>query len=279
MAYKTLTTIVTDREADAPALAAAREMAERRSAHLDVHCLGIDPARYEPLPVGSAAVIMETGAAEARARAEDLEAWVRETLPSNMASVAIGASVVPNLGLDAAAARLARYSDLVIAAKPYGDGRHPTQVAVLESVLFGTGAPLLVVPPTEMPLRKFDRIAVAWNESDEAMAAVRKALPLLVAADRVDILLVDPPSHSPERSDPGGAICVMLARHGVRAEVSILSRTLPRVSDVILRFLSEHGNDLLVMGAYGHSRFREAILGGATRDILEAADRPVLMAH
>jgi len=279
MAYKTLTTIVTDREADAPALAAAREMAERRSAHLDVHCLGIDPARYEPLPVGSAAVIMETGAAEARSRAEDLEAWVRETLPSNMASVAIGSSVVPNLGLDAAAARLARYSDLVIAGKPYGQGRHPTQVAVLESVLFGTGAPLLVVPPSEMPLRKFDRIAVAWNESDEAMAAVRKALPLLVAADRVDILLVDPPSHSPERSDPGGAICVMLARHGVRAEVSILSRTLPRVSDVILRFLSEHGSDLLVMGAYGHSRFREAILGGATRDILESADLPVLMAH
>ena len=68
MAYKTLTTIVTDREADAAALAAAREMAERRSAHLDVQCLGIDPARYEPLPVGSAAVIMETGAAEARAR-------------------------------------------------------------------------------------------------------------------------------------------------------------------------------------------------------------------
>jgi len=279
MAYKTLTTIVTDREADSPALAAAREMAERRSAHLDVHCLGIDPARYEPLPVGSAAVIMETGAAEARSRAEDLEAWVRETLPSNMASVAIGSSVVPNLGLDAAAARLARYSDLVIAGKPYGQGRHPTQVAVLESVLFGTGAPLLVVPPSEMPLRKFDRIAVAWNESDEAMAAVRKALPLLVAADRVDILLVDPPSHSPERSDPGGAICVMLARHGVRAEVSILSRTLPRVSDVILRFLSEHGSDLLVMGAYGHSRFREAILGGATRDILESADLPVLMAH
>lgn len=279
MAYKTLTTIVTDREADAAALAAAREMAERRSAHLDVHCLGIDPARYEPLPVGSAAVIMETGASEARARAEELESWVRETLPSDMASLGIEGSVVPNLGLDAAAARLARYSDLVVAAKPYGDGRHPSQVAVLEAVLFGTGAPVLVVPPSEKPLPSFDRIAVAWNESDEAMAAVRKALPLLVAAERVDIVLVDPPSHSPERSDPGGAICVMLARHGVRAEVSILSRTLPRVSDVILRFLKEQGSDLLVMGAYGHSRFRETILGGTTRNILKHMTVPVLMAH
>ena len=279
MSFKTLTTIVTDREADATALAVAREMAERWSAHLDVHCLGIDPARYEPLPVGSAAVIMETGAAEARARADELESWVRETLPSDMASLAVEGLVVPNLGLDAAAARLARYSDLVVAAKPYGEGRHPTQVAILESVLFGTGAPVLVVPPSEARLRRFERIAIAWNESDEAMAAVRKALPFLVAAESVDIVLVDPPSHSPERSDPGGAICVMLARHGVRAEVSILARTLPRASDVILRFLKEHATDLLVMGAYGHSRFREAILGGATRDILESADLPVLMAH
>jgi nucleotide-binding universal stress UspA family protein len=92
-------------------------------------------------------------------------------------------------------------------------------------------------------------------------------------------VMIDPPTHSPERSDPGGAVCLMLARHGVKAEVSILSRTLPRVSEILTRFATEHGANLIVMGAYGHSRFRESLLGGATRDMLEGTSLPLLMAH
>ena len=72
---------------------------------------------------------------------------------------------------------------------------------------------------------------------------------------------------------------MMLSRHGIRAEVSILARTMPRVSDVMMRFATEHGCDLIVMGAYGHSRFRESILGGATRDLLERTEVPLLMSH
>ena len=67
--------------------------------------------------------------------------------------------------------------------------------------------------------------------------------------------------------------------HGVRAEVSVLARTLPRISDILARHVRDQNADLLVMGAYGHSRFREAILGGATRNMLEQAEVPVLMAH
>jgi nucleotide-binding universal stress UspA family protein len=65
----------------------------------------------------------------------------------------------------------------------------------------------------------------------------------------------------------------------VRAEVTVLAKTLPRVSDVLIRHLRDANADLLVMGAYGHSRFREAILGGATRDMLEKAEVPVFLAH
>ena len=84
---------------------------------------------------------------------------------------------------------------------------------------------------------------------------------------------------APERSDPGGLLCQLLVRHGVQAEVSVLARTLPRVSDVLARHVRDLDAGLLVMGAYGHSRFREAILGGATRDMLEAAEVPVFLAH
>jgi nucleotide-binding universal stress UspA family protein len=71
----------------------------------------------------------------------------------------------------------------------------------------------------------------------------------------------------------------MLVRHGVHAEVTVLARSLPRVSDVLARHVLDEDADMLVMGAYGHSRFREAILGGATRNMLEQATVPVLMAR
>ena len=280
MAYKTISVIVTDAGADAAALAAAASLALRDAAHLDVHCVGIDPARYEAMPVGSAALIMEAGAAEARERAEALVKWAEGALPSELIRVGVQPVVVPQLGLDAAVARLARYSDLIVAGRPYGTGRGPVQVTVVEAALFGTGAPVLLVPEGAQDWsRPWKRVVAAWNEGDESLSAIRKAIPVLQMADHVDIVMVDPPSHSPERSDPGGAICVMLSRHGVKAEVSILARTLPRVSEVVLRFAREHGADAIVMGAYGHSRFREAILGGATSDLLEASPLPLLMAH
>jgi len=120
---------------------------------------------------------------------------------------------------------------------------------------------------------------VAWNESAEALSAVRRAMPLLLAAKEVEILIIDPQRHGTETADPGTELSEMLTRHGAKVEVSIVACTMPRVSDMILRYVSDQDADLLVMGAYGHSRFREAILGGATRNLLEQAEIPVLMAH
>ena len=77
----------------------------------------------------------------------------------------------------------------------------------------------------------------------------------------------------------GPAFAEMLARHGVRADISVLAKTMPRISDVLCRHVRDVGADVVVMGGYGHSRFREAILGGATRNMLEMAEVPVLMAH
>lgn len=280
MAYKTISVIVTDKSADGPTLKAAAELAYRDDAHLDVQCIGVDPARYEPMPAGTSMAVLEYGAAEARAQADTLKAWALTQLRADMAKLAVDAVVIPQMGLDTLVARLARYSDLIVATKPYGKGRAPLHVSVLEAELFGTGTPVLVVPDHgDLALGPFKRIVCAWNESSESFNAIRSALPILQAAERVDVVMVNPPDHSPERSDPGGAITLMLARHGVKAGVSILARTLPRVTDVIDRFATEHGSDLIVMGAYGHSRFRESILGGATRDTLEQTRLPLLMAH
>ncbi|MEZ5756087.1 MAG: universal stress protein, partial [Paracoccaceae bacterium] len=148
------------------------------------------------------------------------------------------------------------------------------------AALFEGQAPVLILPETGAGHAAAPRrIVIAWNQSAEAMVAVRKALPMLKQADMVNIAVIDPPQHGAERSDPGGMLCQMLVRHGVKAEVSVLARTLPRISEVLARHVRDMNADLLVMGAYGHSRFREAILGGATRNMLEQAEVPVLMAH
>jgi nucleotide-binding universal stress UspA family protein len=95
----------------------------------------------------------------------------------------------------------------------------------------------------------------------------------------VDITVIDPPPHGVERSDPGGLLCQMLVRHGVHAEVTVLARSLPRVSDVLARHVLDEDADMLVMGAYGHSRLREFILGGVTRSLLREMTVPVLLSH
>jgi nucleotide-binding universal stress UspA family protein len=280
MGYETISMIVSDPAIDGAALDAAVALARRKEAHLDIHCLGVDPARYEMMATGGAAIVMESGIAEAHEKAEAAKVWVLSKMPAEMSTVSVQVAVVPQVGLDPMVARLVRYSDLIVASKPYQSRRDPTLANVLEAVLFGTGAPVLVVPPEGFDIEKFSRrVMVAWNESDECFTAIRQALPVLKAAESVDIVLVDPPSHSPERSDPGGQVCMMLSRHGIRAEVSILAKTMPRVADVLARFAREHDCGCIVMGAYGHSRFREAIIGGATRDMLEQSALPLMMSH
>lgn len=275
MAITTLSTIVCDEKTDAPALAGAQVLAQRYNAHLTAYALGIDPTRYETLATG-AAVTVELGQDEALRRSQELADWARANLASN-ATTQIEPSVTSQLTLERHIARLARYTDLVVAAQPYREGCSALAPMVIEAVIFGAQRPVLVLPDAEPG--QFDTVTVAWNESEEALSAIQHALPLLAQARHVDIVMIDPPSRSAERSDPGGALSLWLARHGAHCEVSVLSKTLPRVSDVIMRFAADKGSDLVVMGAYGHSRFREALLGGPTRDMLEEARHPVLLAR
>ena len=173
----------------------------------------------------------------------------------------------------------ARFSDLVILPQPYGEGRSAELEPVLEAALFEGRVPVLVQPKDNAVLLRPKSVLVAWNESPECLAAVRAALPFLREAESVRVVVIDPPTHGPNRSDPGGLLSQYLARQGVRVEIDVLSKTLPRVAEVILRHAVDTKSDMVVMGAYGHSRFREAILGGATRDMLEMCPLPVLMAH
>jgi len=279
MAYKSLTTFVTDAVTMTPSIEAAIALARREDAHLDVCCLGIDLTQPGNFYAGAPAMIYQETLDRAREDAEALEQVVRHRLGREEIRWGVESAVVQIGGLANVVGMRARFSDLVIQTKPYGEGRGTEAEATVEAALFEGQAPVLVVPDAGLGADLGQRIVVAWNQSDEAISAVRRALPMLKKARQVDIVVIDPPAQGPERSDPGGLLTQMLTRHGVRAEVSVIAKTMPRVSDVLCRYVREHGADMVVMGAYGHSRFREAILGGATRNMLEVAEVPVFMAH
>lgn len=117
---------------------------------------------------------------------------------------------------------------------------------------------------------------VAWNASSEAARAVAAALPLLKRAARVSIAVFNPGDEHGEQ--PGADVALYLARHGVVCEV-VSSRVDMDPANALLSLLADQQADLLVMGGYGHARFRELILGGVTKTMLRCMTAPVLMMH
>ncbi len=279
MAYRTITTVLTDPQANATSLQASIDLAQRLEAHLDVLCLGLDRTQPGFYYAGANAMVVQDNLTQAREDSQKLEAHAKSLLNNasfNWSATAVSAQMVALNGL---IAHRTRFSDLIVLPQPYGSGRGYECEAITEAAMFDGDVPVLI-QPDDTPLPEDVRtILVAWNESNEALRAVRAAMPFLQGADKVNIAIVDPPQHGPERSDPGGALSQMLSRFGVRPEVSVLSKTMPSICDILLRHAADIEADMIVMGAYGHSRFRESILGGATRNMLERSKVPVLMAH
>lgn len=279
MGYKSIASfIATEAELEETSLA-ARQVAEIFDGHLSLCALGVDMTPAGGFYMGASPVLLQETLTRAQKSAGKLEARIQEKLANETILWSSDSAIIQFGGLPALVGIRARFSDLVVQTCPYRPDAHPAQEATIEAALFEGQTAVLMVPQTPLPADFGKRVMIAWNQSNEALSAVRKALPLLQEAELVSVVIVDPPVHSPERSDPGGALTQMLARHGVRAEVAVLAKTMPQVSDVLLRHMVDMDASVLVMGAYGHSRLRESLLGGATRNILEHAERAVFLAH
>lgn len=279
MAYKSLFSVVTNADLMKAPLEQAKALAEAMDAHLDVLCMGVDRTQTGYYYAGANAMVLQETITRSQQEAMDLEEAAKADLKASGLRWATDIGVAQLADISRHVAARARFSDLAVLPKPYGELHGVELEAVVEGALFEGQAPVLVVPDGAQPITAPKNVIIAWNESAEALSAVRAALPFLKGADLVRVVVIDPPTHGPSRSDPGGMLSQFLARHGVRTEIDVLTKTLPRVSDVLIRHVGDTGADLIVMGAYGHSRFREAILGGATRNMLEQATVPVFMAH
>jgi nucleotide-binding universal stress UspA family protein len=281
VSYKDLL-VVLDSDASArERIEIAAALAERFAAHL---------VGFYPLPMPEAPrhfgyydpALLDPFFEELRARARDAADKTREVFEhiASLRGVSPEWREIPE-GADADPAVHARYADLTILGQLDPDSGEPDTIRPHpEQVTLASGRPILVIPYAGNFPNLGRRVVIGWNASREAARAVNDAMPLLTAAEIVTVLTIDPREGSRAHGElPGADISLHLARRGVKAEIErTVSADLP-VGEVLLSRAADLGADLLVMGAYGHSRARELLLGGATRSLLRSMTLPVLMSH
>ena len=173
---------------------------------------------------------------------------------------------------------LARSHDLIIMGQPDpdapGNGLRPSEVVL------AAGRPALIVPYAGDFPEIGRRILVAWNGTREAARALHDAMFLIDRAETVTVLEIDPPEGADSIADLRAApVAATLKRRGIAAEVETTVSAETPIADIILSMAADRTADLIVMGAWGHSRLREFVLGGASRGIFQEMTVPVLMSH
>lgn len=275
MSYKTFLTYADAYSPNEDRMALSADLARNFDAHLTVAVLGYEPeVPPSPYPAGYDDSYPQM-IADRRREVEDQAKDIAKQLDGGGVRFDAVPITSPYSLIGRRFSRLARYADLAIFDAPYETGDLRSCHEIFEATLFSTDTPALVCAPGTRTVIASTAV-IAWNESREALRAVRGALPFLRKAEEIEIATVG------RRGDgmaPAEDLAVMLARQGAVSNITSLSREEEPVSDLLRRRLSDLGAGLLVMGGYGHSRLREYITGGVSRDILTDLPGPVLIAH
>ena len=280
MSYKDLLVVLGSDAASRGRMALAAALSERFAAHL----VGLYPFPVPDIPRTLGyynPALFDPIFRELREKAQDVCDREREAFEHAASLRGLSAEWRVTEGLEADPAVHARYVDLTILGQLDPDGGDTELIRPRpELVALASGRPILAVPYAGQFETVGRRVLIGWNATREATRAVNDAMPLLAGADVVTVLTIDaregPDAHG---ELPGADISLHLARHGVKATIErTVSAGVP-AGEVLLSRAADLGADLLVIGAYGHSRMRELLLGGATRSILQSMTVPVLMSH
>lgn len=177
-------------------------------------------------------------------------------------------------GAEAFLVRQARGTDVIVVGRDAQRAGHDAMVPDPGTVLMESGRPVLVVPPGVERLGAA-RIVIAWKDAPEARRAVSAALPFVGRADKVLVAAAG----SEARFEGAEEVSDFLCRHGAHVTTNLLDAPAGEIADAILRFAKREDADLIVMGGYGHSRLRELLFGGVTRDMLRTSPLCCLMSH
>ncbi len=257
----------------------AIDLAQRFSAHLSA----LAPAGNPLLPYVGGADGLGNYAAEVMRELTRLSEAAAERFREKVKAAGLGTFDVRACGGDAVYAlrKEALYADLIVVGQ--SDKEHPSSARpsdLPEAVVLGTGRPVLVVPFVGKFTHVGKRVLLLWNESREAARAASDAMPLLRAAEQVNVVAFDGKGGAKGAIESGlGEIGTYLSRHGVKVDVAREPIGKLEVGELALSRAADRGADLIVMGGYGHTRLREWVLGGASRSILDHMTVPVLMSH
>jgi len=275
MQAKTILSIVGSNQNDDD-LRSAIEVCRGAGAHLSV----LVTALAAP-PVGGYGEVTSTVWAEEREREMETlgkkVASAKALLQSSDISFDVDSLFTEYGWVDNELGERARYADLTL----IGGGLladDDMRWRILNGALFQSPAPILIVPKGYSASLRPSTVLVAWDSGNEASQAVRAAMEQLTDAANVHVAIVDPyASIRSNGEEPGADVATFLARHGVRVSVDVLASGGRTIADVLRQHAVDVGAELIVMGAYGHSRMREWIFGGVTRSMLERPPVPLMM--
>lgn len=279
MTYKTILAVLSCPADAGPVLTAALSLPAGRDIHL-VGCHG-EPSQFvtmsAPIDIPDAATLTALYEEADQRMSAVAEAF---TKACEREGVSFEWRALRTPGGDSAASALAsaRTADLVIARQPADADDAPA--TDFESLLFEGGRPVLMIGGETGMSAPAKRVLIGWDGSREAARAVHDALPLLKAAEDVQILVVDPDKLADiDNTLPGAQLAAGLDRHGVRVSVETVGSGTRTTAEVIAAQVKAANADLLVMGAYGHPRVREWLFGGVTRSIMNKVQVPTLLSR
>lgn len=279
MAYKTVLAFLPTSRRAAQVAEVAAQVAQRTGAHVvGLHVLATFPPYgelAEALPEETRNKLREPAEREARA----VEAIFNDIVAGRGISCEWRLLMEDYSSVVDIVVQEARGAELVVCGNHDGSDPYNAWFDIPDRIILESGRPVLFVPLTPLPGSLAQRAVIAWNNTREAARAAHDAAPLLEGAD-VDLLAINPPDlRSSEIYECGTRVVESLTRRGVRITSHKVTVKDTGAGEYILTYVKENGCDLLVMGGYGHSRFREMLLGGVTREILNETEVLTLLSH
>jgi nucleotide-binding universal stress UspA family protein len=278
MPAKTILSIIGVDHSDEDLLAAA-EVARQSRAHLNAIVISYVPPPPIRDLVGQTYSTYAFEWEEENNRVNARVADLRELLSQRGFDGDVQPVYCLNESVDEEVAKRATYADVALLGAQMLEDDYLLK-RVLDGALFESPTPVVLAGKNSQATLAPKTVLVAWNSRLEAGAAIRHSLDMLVNAENVHIVLVDPNAKPYAMGEePGADVAAFLTRHGVKVTVDVLASGGLDPALVLQRHATDIGAELIVMGAYGHSRMRERLFGGTTQTMLSHVDTPVLMAR
>lgn len=278
MSYKNILVHLDDGNACPGRVQAATRLARAHDAHLTGLYVAVDPYLPGNLSAETPPELLRTLEDQFEERLDSAKTRFTETMARDGLTADCRTVHCPGTRVPEVIELHGRYADLIVLGQPQPEDPAGMNGHVAENVVLSSGRPALVVPYIGPRRTLGERILIAWDGGREAARAVTDALPLLERAKTVTVLVINPAKGN-HGAEPGADIALYLARHGITVQAGHIVVEGISVADTLLSRLADKNVDLLVMGAYGHSRLRELVLGGVTRQIFQQMTVPVLMSH